>query len=83
MVAVRPGALSPFPKPIALELTGADDRGLLRDPCRLFGGNMSLPIRQGKLFPNSPPPSKKFGKSLATIKVRPRRVRLARSLAFD
>jgi hypothetical protein len=30
---------------------------------------MSLPIRQGKLFPNSPPPSKKFGRSLGTIKV--------------
>jgi hypothetical protein len=31
---------------------------------------MSLPIRHGKLFPNSPPPSKKFGRSLATIKYR-------------
>lgn len=30
---------------------------------------MSLPIRQGRLFPKSPPPSKKFGKALATIKV--------------
>lgn len=31
---------------------------------------MSLPIRQGKLFPDSPPPSKKFGRSLGTIKYR-------------
>lgn len=37
---------------------------------RLFDHAMSLPIRQGKLFPNSPPPSKKFGRSLATIKYR-------------
>lgn len=31
---------------------------------------MSLPIRQGRLFPDSPAPSKKFGQSLATIKYR-------------
>jgi len=31
---------------------------------------MSLPIRQGRLFPESPEPSKKFGDSLATIKFR-------------
>ena len=31
---------------------------------------MSLPIRQGKLFPKSPPPHRKFGRSLATIKYR-------------
>jgi hypothetical protein len=31
---------------------------------------MSLPIRQGRLFPDSPEPSKKFGDSLATIKYR-------------
>lgn len=31
---------------------------------------MSLPIRQGRLFPDSPEPSKKFGDSLATIKFR-------------
>ncbi|WVQ80568.1 hypothetical protein IAT38_002673 [Cryptococcus sp. DSM 104549] len=37
---------------------------------RLFGHQMSLPIRQGKLFPDSPPPSKKFGRSLGTIKYR-------------
>ncbi|CDZ98518.1 Uncharacterized conserved protein [Phaffia rhodozyma] len=37
---------------------------------RLFGGNMTLPIRQGRLFPNSPPPSKKFGKAMATFKYR-------------
>lgn len=30
---------------------------------------MSLPIRQGRMFPDSPPPSKKFGRSLGTIKV--------------
>lgn len=35
----------------------------------LFDSSLSLPIRQGKLFPDSPPPSKKFGKSLGTIKV--------------
>jgi hypothetical protein len=37
---------------------------------RLFNHAMSLPIRQGSLFPFSPPPSKKFGRSLATIKYR-------------
>jgi hypothetical protein len=31
---------------------------------------MSLPIRQGRLFPDSPEPSKKFGDSLGTIKYR-------------
>jgi hypothetical protein len=31
---------------------------------------MSVPIRQGKLFPSAKPPSKKFGKHLATIKYR-------------
>lgn len=36
----------------------------------LFNHVMSLPIRQGRLFPDSPPPSKKFGDSLATIKYR-------------
>jgi hypothetical protein len=36
----------------------------------LFNHTMSLPIRQGKLFPDSPPPSKKFGRSLGTIKYR-------------
>jgi hypothetical protein len=35
----------------------------------LFNHKMSLPIRQGKMFPDSPPPSKKFGRSLGTIKV--------------
>lgn len=29
---------------------------------------MTLPIRQGKLFPNARPPSKKFGRHLATLK---------------
>ena len=37
---------------------------------KLFNSTMSLPIRQGKLFPNAPPPSKKFGRNLATIKYR-------------
>lgn len=36
----------------------------------LFSHVMSLPIRQGALFPSSPPKSKKFGRSLATIKYR-------------
>lgn len=36
----------------------------------LFNHSLSLPIRQGKLFPASPPPSKKFGRSLGTIKYR-------------
>jgi hypothetical protein len=31
---------------------------------------MNLPIRQGKLFPKAPPPHRKFGRSLATIKYR-------------
>lgn len=31
---------------------------------------MSLPIRQGKLFPSAQPPSKKFGRHCATIKYR-------------
>ena len=37
---------------------------------RLFNHTMSLPIRQGSLFPHAPPPSKKFGRSLGTIKYR-------------
>ncbi|KAI5479861.1 hypothetical protein MNV49_002419 [Pseudohyphozyma bogoriensis] len=37
---------------------------------RLFDGSMSLPIRQGKLFPSAQAPSKKFGKHCATIKYR-------------
>ncbi|KAJ9480159.1 Protein FMP27, mitochondrial [Pseudozyma hubeiensis] len=37
---------------------------------RLFNGAMSLPIRVGKLFPDSPPPSPKFGRFLGTIKYR-------------
>lgn len=37
---------------------------------RLFDGSMSLPIRQGQLFPSAQPPSKKFGKHCATIKYR-------------
>ncbi|KAL5508278.1 FMP27 [Sanghuangporus vaninii] len=36
----------------------------------LFDRYLSLPIRQGKLFPNARPPSKKFGRHLATIKYR-------------
>ncbi|WWD18325.1 hypothetical protein CI109_102775 [Kwoniella shandongensis] len=36
---------------------------------KLFDHKMSLPIRQGRLFPDSPPPSKKFGRSIATMKV--------------
>ena len=36
----------------------------------LFDGTMSLPIRQGKLFPSAQAPSKKFGKHCATIKYR-------------
>jgi hypothetical protein len=31
---------------------------------------MSLPIRQGSMFPDAPAPSKKFGQSLGTIKFR-------------
>ncbi|KAK9478624.1 golgi-body localization protein domain-containing protein [Lipomyces japonicus] len=34
----------------------------------LFAGNMSLPIKSGKLFTNQDEPSKKFGRHLATIK---------------
>lgn len=37
---------------------------------RLFDSTMSLPVRQGKLFPNTPPPSPKFGRQLGTIKYR-------------
>ncbi|KAL7425083.1 Protein SABRE [Cryptotrichosporon argae] len=37
---------------------------------KLFDHTMSLPIRQGKAFPESGPPSKKFGRSLGTIKYR-------------
>lgn len=36
----------------------------------LFDSALSLPIRQGLLFPDSRPPTKKFGKHLATIKYR-------------
>ncbi|PWZ01312.1 hypothetical protein BCV70DRAFT_158220, partial [Testicularia cyperi] len=35
---------------------------------RLFNSAMGLPIRMGKLFPDSPPPSPKFGRFLGTIK---------------
>lgn len=34
----------------------------------MFSGNMSLPIRQGKLWPGVDKTSKKFGRHLATIK---------------
>uniref|UniRef100_V5EIZ2 Golgi-body localization protein domain-containing protein n=2 Tax=Kalmanozyma brasiliensis (strain GHG001) TaxID=1365824 RepID=V5EIZ2_KALBG len=37
---------------------------------RLFSSAMSLPIRAGSLFPDSPPPSPKFGRFLGTIKYR-------------
>ncbi|CAO1616639.1 unnamed protein product [Sympodiomycopsis kandeliae] len=37
---------------------------------RLFDSAMALPIRQGQLFPNAPPPSPKFGRHLGTIKYR-------------
>ncbi|SPO27179.1 uncharacterized protein UTRI_10641_B [Ustilago trichophora] len=37
---------------------------------RLFSSAMSLPIRSGQLFPDSPPPSPKFGRFLGTIKYR-------------
>ncbi|GAK65420.1 uncharacterized protein PAN0_008c3637 [Moesziomyces antarcticus] len=37
---------------------------------RLFNSAMSLPIRTGQLFPESPPPSPKFGRFLGTIKYR-------------
>jgi hypothetical protein len=36
----------------------------------LFNGPLSLPVGQGKLFPDARPPSPKFGKHLATIKYR-------------
>ena len=34
----------------------------------LFGGTMSLPIRQGRLWPGVEKSSKKFGRHLATVK---------------
>ena len=37
---------------------------------KLFDSTMSIPIRQGKLFPSAQAPSKKFGKHCATIKYR-------------
>ncbi|GAA5830097.1 hypothetical protein JCM11251_006874 [Rhodosporidiobolus azoricus] len=37
---------------------------------KTFDGTMSLPIRQGRLFPSAQAPSKKFGKHCATIKYR-------------
>lgn len=37
---------------------------------RTFDSSMSLPIRRGKLFPSTHPPSKKFGRHTATIKYR-------------
>ncbi|EIW73580.1 hypothetical protein TREMEDRAFT_70997 [Tremella mesenterica DSM 1558] len=37
---------------------------------RLFDHTLSLPIRQGSLFPNFPTQSKSFGRSLGTIKYR-------------
>ncbi|CAO1631545.1 unnamed protein product [Jaminaea pallidilutea] len=37
---------------------------------RLFDSAMSLPVRQGTLFTNTPPPSPKFGRQLGTIKYR-------------
>lgn len=37
---------------------------------KLFDGCMSLPIRQGKLFPSAQKPSPKFGRHTATIKYR-------------
>lgn len=40
------------------------------DNWRLFDSTMSLPIRQGQLFPSPQPPSKKFGRHTATIKYR-------------
>lgn len=36
----------------------------------LFTSKIPSPIRQGPVFPDSPPPSKKFGRSMATIKYR-------------
>lgn len=36
----------------------------------LFDGTLSLPVRHGPIFESSLPPSKKFGKSCATIKYR-------------
>ncbi|KZS98046.1 hypothetical protein SISNIDRAFT_449676 [Sistotremastrum niveocremeum HHB9708] len=35
-----------------------------------FDGALSLPVGQGRLFPDSRPPSPKFGKHLATLKYR-------------
>ncbi|EPQ31935.1 uncharacterized protein PFL1_00134 [Pseudozyma flocculosa PF-1] len=37
---------------------------------RLFSSAMGLPIRHGSLFPDSAPPSPKFGRHLGTIKYR-------------
>ncbi|CDR46544.1 RHTO0S12e05996g1_1 [Rhodotorula toruloides] len=37
---------------------------------KLFDSSMSLPIRQGKLFPSAQAPSPKFGRHTATIKYR-------------
>ncbi|BGP51898.1 Protein SABRE [Rhodotorula kratochvilovae] len=37
---------------------------------KLFDGCMSLPVRQGKLFPSAQAPSPKFGRHTATIKYR-------------
>ncbi|KAL1408382.1 Protein SABRE [Vanrija albida] len=37
---------------------------------RLFGAKTPAPIRQGRVFPQGPPPSKKFGASMGTIKYR-------------
>ncbi|KAH8113231.1 golgi-body localization protein domain-containing protein [Phellopilus nigrolimitatus] len=36
----------------------------------LFDRSLSIPIRQGNLFPYARPPSKKFGRHLATLKYR-------------
>lgn len=36
----------------------------------LFGSSISLPIRQGSLYPDARPPSPKFGRHIATIKYR-------------
>jgi hypothetical protein len=38
--------------------------------CSLFRSKIPAPIRQGRAFPDTPPSSKKFGASLATIKYR-------------
>jgi hypothetical protein len=37
---------------------------------RLFDNALALPIRQGKMWPGARPPSEKFGRHLATIKLR-------------